>query len=118
MESQAPTANSFFFFEFDPIKGKGRQLASTSDRHPNFDISPDGALLAWPIAGAIRFLSLASAISSQTIENRRDGSPSSVSTFVPAELQHKRYTEGNAPNCSWPNPFRLALRFFRIFRKT
>jgi serine/threonine protein kinase len=48
----------FLFFDFDPIKGKGRKLASTTDRYPNFDVSPDGTLLAWPMPDSIRFLSL------------------------------------------------------------
>ena len=48
----------FLFFEFDALKGKGRQLATTSDQQPNFDISPDGNLLAWPRQNAVHFLSL------------------------------------------------------------
>jgi len=48
----------FVFFEFDPLIGKGRELASTADRYPNFDVSPDGSLVAWPLTGSIRFLSL------------------------------------------------------------
>jgi len=44
-------------FEFDPLKGKVRQLATT-DQVDNFDISPDGTLIAWPAPGSIRLLSL------------------------------------------------------------
>jgi len=50
--------SQFLFFEFDPFKGKGQQLATTTDLAPDFDISPDGTLIAWPTPGAIRFLSL------------------------------------------------------------
>jgi len=48
----------FDFFEFDPLKGKGRQLATVSEKSPNFDISPDGSLIAWPTNDAIRFFRL------------------------------------------------------------
>jgi len=51
-------AKQFLFFEFDPLNGKGTQLATTNDRFPNFDVSPDGSLLAWPAANSIRILSL------------------------------------------------------------
>jgi eukaryotic-like serine/threonine-protein kinase len=50
----------FSFFEFDPLNGKGRQLATVAvaETYPNFDISPDGSLIAWPITDAIRFLAV------------------------------------------------------------
>jgi Tol biopolymer transport system component len=49
----------FLFFELDPLKGKGQLLASTDDHHNiNFDVSPDGSLIAWTKPGFIRFLSL------------------------------------------------------------
>ena len=54
--------NQFLFFEFDPLKGKGRQLATTTDpypsRYPNFEVSPDGTLLAWMRPDTLRILSL------------------------------------------------------------
>jgi eukaryotic-like serine/threonine-protein kinase len=50
--------SQFAFFEFDPFKGKGQQLAKVTDRYPGFDVSPNGILIAWATPGAIRFLSL------------------------------------------------------------
>ena len=51
----------FHFFELDPLKGKGRQLATIEGPVSNFpwlfDVSPDGSLIAWPVPGAIRLLS-------------------------------------------------------------
>jgi hypothetical protein len=48
----------YTFYEFDPFKGKGQQLATVTDRYPAFDVSPDGTVIAWPTPGAIRFSSL------------------------------------------------------------
>jgi Tol biopolymer transport system component len=48
----------FRFLEFDPLKGKGKLIASIDDQNLNFDVSPDGGLIAWPKPGFIRFLSL------------------------------------------------------------
>jgi Tol biopolymer transport system component len=52
----------FRFFELDPLKGKGRQLALVEGTWSNFpwlfDVSPDGSLIGWPVPGAIRLLSL------------------------------------------------------------
>jgi len=48
------------FYSFDPIKGLGRQLATTQDiqAEGNFDVSPDGSMVAWRIdRGLIRLLS-------------------------------------------------------------
>jgi eukaryotic-like serine/threonine-protein kinase len=58
----SPDDNQFFFFEFDPLKGKGQQLAKTNDpypsRYPNFEVSPDGDLVGWIRPGTLRILSL------------------------------------------------------------
>lgn len=58
----SPDGKQFLFFEFDPLRGKGRQLATTSDRYlnsyPNFVISPDGTLVAWMRPDRFRILSL------------------------------------------------------------
>jgi len=52
----------FRFFELDPLKGQGRQLATVEGPVSNFpwlfDVSPDGSLIGWPVPGAIRLLSL------------------------------------------------------------
>ena len=50
------------FYSFDPITGRGRQLAISQDiQAENFDVSPDGSKVAWnafdPVAGLIRLLS-------------------------------------------------------------
>jgi serine/threonine protein kinase len=55
----SPDHSHFAFFEFDPFKGKGQQLANVTDRYsPGFDVSPDGSVIAWATPGDIRFLSL------------------------------------------------------------
>jgi len=50
------------FYSFDPIRGRGRQLATTQDMAAGeVDVSPDGSMVAWPTdwaAGVIRLLSL------------------------------------------------------------
>lgn len=49
------------FYSFDPIEGRGRQLAITQDiQAGSFDVSPDGSMVAWLTdPGLIRLLSLA-----------------------------------------------------------
>jgi Tol biopolymer transport system component len=71
----------FRFFELDPLKGKGRQLAKIEGPQSTFpwlfDISPDGSLIAWPVPGAIRLLSLKNGetrdLKSQTVTIDRTG---------------------------------------------
>jgi len=52
----------FRFFDLDPVKGKGRQLATIEGPASYFpwlfDVSPDGGMIGWPVPGAIRLLSL------------------------------------------------------------
>jgi WD40 repeat protein len=52
-----------YFFELDPLKGRGLQLATIDAPWLSltfFDVSPDGNFIAWSVPGAIRVLSLKS----------------------------------------------------------